>query len=173
MNTTEVYDWTRFQVIYYYSAPIERVFHAWATAEGLESFFLEKGTFATESGEERATDESARPQDTYRWEWRHGHAIDGVIYNVVPNRSMAFTFGDMEAEVRLTVVGDQTELVLRQWSIPNTDEGRAIGHLNCRSCWIYFLTNLQSVLEHGVDLRNTDPKRVSSMEIGFEPLSGV
>jgi uncharacterized protein YndB with AHSA1/START domain len=172
MNTTEVYDWTRFQVIYYYSAPIELVFKAWTTARGLESFFLEKATFTSDSGAERAADETAQANDRYVWEWRHGHALDGVIYNVVPDRSMAFTFGGMEAEVRLAEVGDQTEVVVRQWSIPNNDEGRASGHLNCRSCWIFFLTNLQSVLEHGKDLRNDDPERVSSMEIGFQPLSG-
>ena len=86
---------------------------------------------------------------------------------------MAFTFGDMEAEVRIADVGDRTELILRQWSIPNTDEGRASGHLNCRSCWVFFLANLQSVLEQGVDLRDKDPTKASSMEIGFQPLSEV
>jgi hypothetical protein len=32
-------------------------------------------------------------------------------------------------------------------------------------------TNLKSVLESKRDLRVTDPSRVSSMEVGFEPLS--
>ncbi len=173
MDTKEIYDWSRFQVIHYYSVPVERVFEAWATARGLESFLLERASFQNPAGDNRAPDEPTTTGDRYHWEWRHGHELEGQIYNVVPGRSMAFTFGDMEAEVRMADVGDRTELILRQWSIPNTDEGRASGHLNCRSCWVFFLANLQSVLEQGVDLRDKDPTKVSSMEIGFQPLSEV
>ncbi|MHC4505510.1 MAG: hypothetical protein ACYTFI_19570 [Planctomycetota bacterium] len=68
-------------------------------------------------------------------------------------------------------VNEHTELRLIQTGIPNTPEGRVFGHLNCRSCWIFFLTNLKSVLDGGRDLRDPDPDKVSSMEVGFVPIS--
>ena len=43
-----------------------------------------------------------------------------------------------------------------QSNIPTEDTGRVESHLNCRSCWIYYLLNLKSVLEHGTDLRDAD-----------------
>ncbi len=83
----------------------------------------------------------------------------------------AFTFGEMNVAIALNAVGNQTELHLLQTEIPNTPEGQVGGHLNCRSCWIFFLNNLTSVLDHGHDLRDDQPDRVSSMEVGFVPLS--
>ena len=31
-------------------------------------------------------------------------------------------------------------------------------HMGCRAGWVFFLTNLKAYLEHGIDLRTTDPK---------------
>ena len=32
-------------------------------------------------------------------------------------------------------------------------------HLGCNLGWSFFMTNLKGLLEHGVDLRETDPER--------------
>ncbi|MBQ38995.1 MAG: hypothetical protein CME04_21630 [Gemmatimonadaceae bacterium] len=77
----------------------------------------------------------------------------------------------MNVSVSLTAVEGQTEPHLVQSDIADTAGGRVSGHLNCRPCWIFFLTNLKAVLEGRGDLRGDDPKRVSSMEAGFVPLS--
>ena len=78
----------------------------------------------------------------------------------------------MTVTLRFADAGAQTELHLTQTGISDTPDGHVFGHLNCRSCWIFFLTNLKSVLESGPDLRDQDPARVSSMEVGFRPLIG-
>jgi hypothetical protein len=82
-----------------------------------------------------------------------------------------FTFGSLRVSVRFAAVDGQTELHLVQTGIPDSPDGRVFGHLNCRSCWIFFLTNLKAVLDAGTDLRDQNPARVSSMEVGFAPLA--
>jgi hypothetical protein len=77
----------------------------------------------------------------------------------------------MNVEIRFTQIDGKTELHLVQTGIPDSADGRVFGHLNCRSCWIFFLTNLKAVLDTGTDLRDTDPARVSSMEVGFAPIN--
>jgi hypothetical protein len=74
----------------------------------------------------------------------------------------------MRCDVAFTSVEPGTTRVdLTQTDIPDTPEGRVMGHLNCRSCWVFFMTNLRSILLTGVDLRDADPARVSSMEVAF------
>jgi hypothetical protein len=73
--------------------------------------------------------------------------------------------------VYFSKVGNQTELNLVQSEIPDTPYGRVFGHLTCRSCWAFFLTNPKSILGTGRALRDPSAERVSSMEVGFEPLA--
>jgi hypothetical protein len=39
--------------------------------------------------------------------------------------------------------------------------------MNCRICWVFFLTNLKSVLSTGADLRHENPGRANAHEGGF------
>lgn len=170
MMDPEAYDWSRFDIVFYYDQPPGTVFRAWATAQGLTSFFVETASFATTAGAERAPQDTAMPGDRYRWDWRHPYWLEGEVIGVEQDRALSFTFGSMLVTVRLASIDGKTELQLRQTGIPDSADGRVFGHLNCRSCWIFFLTNLKSVLGTGVDLRDEDPGRVSSMEVGFVPL---
>ncbi len=170
---TKDYDWTRFEICFYYDAPPESVFRAWATARGLESFFLEtaehRGPDGAVRGAVRGPDDPVEPGDSYRWTWRHGHPLEGRFLTVDPACRIAFTFGSMRVDVRLVDVDGGTRLDLEQTAIPDTEDGRVRSHLNCRSCWIFFLTNLKSRLATGTDLRDELPERASSMEVGFVP----
>ncbi|MBI93180.1 MAG: hypothetical protein CME05_08200 [Gemmatimonadaceae bacterium] len=77
---------------------------------------------------------------------------------------VSLTFGSMEVEVSFESVEGGTKVVLQQSGI----EDKVFSHMNCRSCWLYFMTDLKSVLEHGIDLRDHDhPDRASSMEVGY------
>jgi len=166
---TETYDWTRFLVHMYYDAPLERVFRAWATAEGLESFFIASARHASADGGARAPHELACPGDRYEWTWLHGLGLKGGFLACERDRRVAFTFGEhMEVEVTFRTVGDSVEVRLHQTGCMPEDPARAWQHLNCRSCWVYFLTNLKSVLEHGTDLRDRrHPDRNDSVSIGW------
>jgi len=169
MIDSDTYDWSRFDIVFYYDQAPDQVFHAWATPVGLTSFFIDKAVFTAPDGTERGGDEQAVSGDRYRWDWRHPYWLEGEITRVDPGREIAFTFGSMIVSIRLSALEGKTELHLVQTDIPDSPDGRVFGHLNCRSCWIFFLTNLKSVLATGQDLRDRDPGRVSSMEVGFVP----
>ena len=172
MTDAADYDWSTFSIVLYYDRPIDEVFRSWTTGRGLESFFVAEARFRSADGIERAADEVVQKGDRFRWHWRHPFVLEGAVTNVVPNRKFSFSFGSMAVSVMFSRTDSQTEIHLVQSEIPETAEGRVMGHLNCRSCWIFFLVNLKSVLETDRDLRDSRPDRVSSVEVGFEPLSG-
>jgi hypothetical protein len=160
------YDWTQFSSTFFYPVEIGTAYRAWATPAGLQSFFIEAAVATSGDGGPRRPDEPMATGDRYRWVWRHGLTLDGDVLEATPDRSLAFTFGSMRCDVAFSSVEPETTRVdLHQTDIPDTPEGRVMGHLNCRSCWFFFLTNLRSILVTGVDLRDTDPSRVSSMEV--------
>lgn len=162
------YDWTRFSTTFFYPVDIQSAFRAWATPAGLQSFFIETADAASPTGEPRRPDEPMAEGDSYRWMWRHGLTLDGTVLEATPDRSLAFTFGSMRCDVAFDPVEPETTSVhLVQTDIPDSPGGRVMGHLNCRSCWIFFMTNLSSIFITGVDLRDADPARVSSMEVTF------
>ena len=164
------YDWTQFDLYHYYPAPLEKVWHAWATPEGLCSFFVETCTGFDTEGNAHTPQSAFVPGGSYKWKWRHDFAGEGSIFTVEPMSHLAFSFGAaMRVDVHLQDVGSSVRVHLHQSQIPDSEEGHVIGHMNCRSCWIFFMTNLVSVLQNGIDLRHEDPTRVSSMEVGFTP----
>ena len=164
------YDWSQFHVHMYYLAPLDEVFRRFATAAGLESFFIGKAEHEAPDGAPRGRGEIVQPGDTYRWRYVHDFAHDGTFLTVVPNRRVRFTFGDMPVDVGFRAVGDATEVDLHQTGCATEDPERAWQHVNCRSCWVYFLTNLRSVLAGGVDLRDRQhPQWNDSVSIGWIP----
>ena len=163
---SQPYDWTRFTVHAYYSATPEELLRVWATSRGLCSFFLEEARLEGPAGEVRGPEEPARSGDRYAWTWRQGGSLEGTFLRV-EEQLVAFSFGSMQVEVRLVPVEGGTRLDLLQTDIADDERGRIMGHLNCRSCWVFFLTNLLSVLHHGTDLRDRSPERTMSMEVGF------
>ena len=97
-------------------------------------------------------------------------AAVGEFLEVDPPRFVAFTFGSMRVAVTVRAVDEDVEVRLEQTGCAPTDPERAWQHLNCRSCWVYFLTNLKSVLEHGIDLRDRSrPGRNDAVSIGWTP----
>jgi len=164
------YDWSQFHVRMYYLAPLAKVFPRFSTAEGLESFFIRKAVHAAPDGAERGSREQVQGGDSYHWTYVHDFAHGGEFLEVEPDRLVRFTFGTMEVAVHFRDVGEATEVDLHQTNCATVDPDRAWQHVNCRSCWIYFLTNLRSVLAGGGDLRDHDhPGWNDSVSIGFEP----
>lgn len=165
------YDWSTFSLTFYYNSHITRVFRVWTEAEGLESFFIERCIYTNHRGEARDNKESPEVGDGYSWQFRHDLHIEGKVIALEDKQHFSFTFGEMQVDVYFRVVDNQTEVQLVQSHIPDTPDGRVFGHLNCRSCWTFFMTNLMSVLDHGKDLRDNNPSLVASMDVGFIPLT--
>lgn len=165
------YDWTSFSLTFYYDAHITRVFKTWTEPKGLESFFIERCLFTNERGETRDNEEPAQAGDQYEWQFRQDFSVSGVVSVLEDKKQFSFSFGQMQVDVYFRVLDDKTEVQLVQSEIPDNPDGRVFGHLNCRSCWLFFMTNLTSVLNYGKDLRDENPELVSSMEVGYVPMT--
>ena len=164
------FDWSQFHVRMYYLAPLERVFRYFSTAEGLESFFIYKANHTSQDGTIRKADEQVQAGDSYHWTYLHYYDHGGKFLLVETNRLVRFTFGAMTVDIHFREVEGATEVDLHQTNCATTDPDRAWQHLNCRSCWIYFMTNLRSVIAGGPDIRDFDhPNWNDSVSIGFDP----
>jgi len=160
------YDWTRFTVHMYCRAPLDRVWSAWSTAAGLESFFIARATHTAADGTERGPKDEAQAGDAYCWDFCQPFQLRGAFRSVERPHRIAFSFGGMETTVSLRDAGDAVDVELHQIGCRTDDPGRVGDHLNCRSCWVFFLTNLKSVLESGTDLRDREhPARTDSVSV--------
>ena len=92
------YDWSRFEITFFYYAPMEKVFRSWATPGGLESFFIKRCETP------RAKDDVFEAGDPYHFYYVQPYDHDGKILDVVDNERLAFTFGSMEVEVRFEAI---------------------------------------------------------------------
>ena len=166
----EAYDWSQFHVRMYYLAPLPQVFRRFSTAEGLESFFIYKAQHLSADGASRAADKIVQSGDLYHWTYVHDFEHGGTYTHVERDRLVQFTFGTMSVAIHFRETEGATEVDLHQTNCAIEDPERAWQHVNCRSCWIYFLTNLRSVLAGGPDVRDFEhPGWNDSVSIGFGP----
>ena len=169
------YDWSQFHVRMRYLAAIDSVYRRFATAAGLESFFIYRAVHRSADSVERAPDELVSPGDSYAWDYVHDFGHGGTFTDIAVNQHLGFTFGTMQVDITFQTIETQTGAVatavdLHQTDCATEDPDRAWQHVNCRSCWIYFLTNLRSVLATGHDVRDFDhPEWNDSVSIGFDP----
>ena len=167
------YDWSKFTLSFYYPVEREQAYESWATQAGLESFFIDSARFTQRldslGSRQRAATEFVQSGDQYHWQWRQPFSVEGEIRSAITNERLLFSFGAMCCDIVFRSVEGATLVHLTQSDIPDTEEGRVMGHLNCRSCWVFFMTNLASVYRSGLDLRDAAPARVSSMEVGYVP----
>lgn len=154
MPATDTYDWTQFDVHIFLPCDAAAAYDCWATSHGMEGFFTQAFTFTTPGGTPRDPDERAQAGDAYHLAFHHADELTGTVLACEPGREFAFSFGSMRVTVSFEEMEGRTLVRLVQSEIPTDDAGRAHSHLNCRSCWVYYLLNLRSVIEHGIDLRD-------------------
>src|SRR4030095_3109970 len=136
----------------------EEVFQAWATQDGLESWFLRSAEFKKPDGELRGRNEPIQKGDVYQWLW-HGYGDDVYEKRVVLDSngidSMSFVFtGDCVVTVNVKTEQGETICELVQDRIPSSADLSDHLYVLCGEGWTFYLTNLKSILEGGIDLRN-------------------
>ncbi|HMU09846.1 MAG TPA: SRPBCC domain-containing protein [Ferruginibacter sp.] len=156
------YDWSRFVTRININAPIEKLYWCWATRQGMEYWFLRLSEYKKPDGNVRTGSEPVQPGDTYTWRW-HGWSDEttehGSILDCNGKDIFKFSFGKAgDCTVTLKNELGQNIVELLQSNIPITDEGMHYWHLGCKTGWTFYLANLKSLLEGGVDLRNRDEK---------------
>jgi uncharacterized protein YndB with AHSA1/START domain len=156
------YDWSRFTVRIDVKAPVEKLYRAWATRSGIEYWFLRLGEFKSPGGDLRKSDELIEKGDTYKWLW-FGWPDDvvehGEILEVNGRDSLKFSFGKAgNCNVTIKTENETTIVELIQDSIPIDDHGMQYYHVGCKTGWTFYMANLKSLYEGGIDLRNRNEK---------------
>ena len=134
------------------------VFSAWSTQDGLESWFLRRAEFTKTDGTMRGRNEPIQDGDKYLWIW-HGYGDDVyeqrkiVHSNGVDQLSFEFT-GNCLVTVNAKKERGETICELIQERIPFSDDITDSLYILCGEGWTFYLTNLKSILEGGIDLRN-------------------
>lgn len=163
------YDWSKYSVYLKVAAQPEKVFMAFATKEGLESFFIERIVIRNKEGTLRVKNELAEAGDHFDWQWHYGRSLSGkFLESDFPNK-VRFTFSDSEVVVHCIPHEDGTLIHLLNEKIPLTDHGRVMYHVNCRAAWAHFLTVLKCQLEQGIDIRDTNKETAGSLAVAFIP----
>ena len=152
------YDWSKFRLRINIDVPVELVYAAWTTRQGLESWFLRKALLFASNGEPRGIKESIQAADTYEWYWfgypdtvlEKGNILEANGYDL-----LRFSFAG-SCIVTITIFTEEKETIceLIQSQIPEDDASRVKFHLGCSNGWTFYLGNLKSILEGGIDLRN-------------------
>ncbi len=140
----------------YLNAPINEVYKLIASSGGLQKWFMGKADYTDSSGNIRPSEHTAQKDDTFSWHWLEKDlSINGKVLEASTNEKFSFTFGTT-FEVTISVKEDnwRTLLTLTQ-NYAKDAMKNDFAHINCCTCWVFFLTNLKSVIEHGNDLRET------------------
>jgi uncharacterized protein YndB with AHSA1/START domain len=150
--------WTNFKVTGDYNIDIRSLYEAWATAEGIEKWFLRKANYYTVPLRLREPDEFILKEDTYEWYW-HGYDDNtvetGQILEANGTDFIKFTFsGGSTVSISLYSRNGVSIVELLQENIPVEQDPSKNLYVQCQVGWTFYLANLKSVLEGGVDLRN-------------------
>lgn len=151
-------DWSRFVIRISINEPIEILYHAWATRAGIESWFLRLSEYKNKDGEERAPEEKVQVGDTYKWLW-HGYSDDTVEYGQILDLNnkdyFKFSFGKAGiCTVNIKTEAGEHMVELIQEAIPTDEQGKLNYYVGCKTGWTFYLANLKSIVEGGIDLRN-------------------
>src|SRR5581483_3876112 len=152
------HNWTRFTITADFNTALMNVYKAWSTPAGLESWFLRKANFYTITGRLREPHESILKEDTYEWYW---HGFDdktvekGRVLEVNSIDFVKFTFtDDTIVSVSMQFKQGLTILELTQENIKEEPDPSQNLFVQCQTGWTFYLANLKSIIEGGIDLRN-------------------
>ena len=135
---------------------VRSVYHLWTTPQGLESWFLREAKFYTIGKRLRAKDEVIGKEDTYEWLW-YGYEESGrgAILEINEIDLIKFTFsGKSIVTVNLKSANGVTLVELTQENIPQESDLDKNLYVQCQIGWTFYLANLKSIVEGGIDLRN-------------------
>jgi uncharacterized protein YndB with AHSA1/START domain len=156
------FNWAEFSKRIYINTDLATVYNAWTKSGELEKWFLSNASFLTDDRELVSPSQNVNPNWGYNWQWfAQNHSEEGKIIQANGADFLEFTFaGDCSVQVKLTTINNQTFVELTQSKIPSDDNSKQNIRLGCAFGWTFYLLNLKSVLEGGIDLRNKDTNLV-------------
>jgi uncharacterized protein YndB with AHSA1/START domain len=150
--------WNTFTKKIAVKASLKDIYNAWTKPEDIETWFLSKTNYFDENNTALNRNLNCQKNHTYQWSW--------FLYDIVENGRITeangkdflqFTFaGECLVDIRLSEQKDHVVVELTQKNIPEDDQSKRSIRLGCDSGWSFFLVNLKSVYEGGLDLRCKD-----------------
>ena len=156
------FDWSRFAVRINVKAPIEKLYWCWATKDGIEYWFLRKSDYKKTDDSLYSGNEFVIKGNSYSW-WWHGYPDEvvehGEILDCNGKDFFQFSFGNAGiCTVKIYEEQGESILELIQDQIPMDEKGKQDWHIGCKTSWTFYMVNLKSLLEGGIDLRNKNEK---------------
>ena len=152
------FDWSRFTVRINVKASTEKLYWCWATKEGIEYWFLRRSDYKKSDGTLYNANEFVKKGDKYSW-WWHGYPDEvvehGEILDCNGKDLFKFKFGDA-GNCTVSIHEEQGEKIVElvQDQVPTDEKGKQNWHIGCKTGWTFYMANMKSMLEGGIDLRN-------------------
>lgn len=155
---SQEYDWSTFTVRINIEASRESIYEAWTSQEMLELWFLRHAAFTDPQGNMRGRFDRVQEGDSYTWLW-HGYPDSsnetGTILEANGVDQLKFSFGKAgNCTVTVKEIAGENIVALVQDHIPVDEAGKRNFFIGCQLGWTFYLANLKSMLEGGIDLRN-------------------
>jgi hypothetical protein len=152
------FDWTTFTRRIAVKAKISDIYDAWTKAIELERWFLSNAVFIDKRNNVIEKETPVKKGFSYQWNWYLFDTTEqGKILETNGKDFLQFTFaGECLVDIKLTSQNDYVIVELKQKNIPTDDNSKQGIRLGCDTGWSFFLVNLKSVYEGGLDLRNKD-----------------
>lgn len=156
------FDWSRFTVRINIKASAEKLYWCWATIAGIEFWFLRRSEYKKPDGSMYENNEHVEKGCTYSW-WWHGYPDEVVEHGEILEANgkdlFKFKFG-AAGNCTVKIYEEQGEHIveLLQDEIPTDDKAKQNWHIGCKTGWTFYMANLKSMIEGGIDLRNKNEK---------------
>jgi len=149
------HDWSQFSKRISIKASKEEILNAWTLQANLEKWFLSSAVFNNQKKEQKCSTDQIAAGDTYKWMWHGSDDIaEGDVLELDEQDHLKFTFLGCDVDVVVTVEDGEQVVELTQSKIPLDEDSRMSLYAGCSRGWTFYLTNLKSILEGGIDLRN-------------------
>ncbi|MEX0966215.1 MAG: SRPBCC domain-containing protein [Bacteroidia bacterium] len=160
-------DWTIFRKRITIEKPMEEVYSAWATKDGMESWFLEKADYRDATDKFRKSNELVKKGDAFTWKWHNwDFEENGIILKENGIDLISFTFGSGgNVIVNLEPSELRTEIILTQENIPSDDKAKKDFFVGCSNGWTFWLTNLKAWMEYGITLNAKGLKQEETRDL--------
>lgn len=154
------FDWTSFTKRIAIKSSLSEIYEAWTVAANLEKWFLERVVFHDVGGKLLENTKPVKSGIRYDWYWYlDATPMQGEILSANGKDFIQFTFeGSSLVDVKLSTLDEYVIVELRHHNIPQDDNSKQHIRLGCSSGWAFYMHNLKSVYEGGIDLRNKDAK---------------
>lgn len=158
----EKHDWSKFVKRITIKADKNLIFDYLSIQDNIEKWFLSLAEFYPDENVIRDRKTGVEKGDTYKWMW-HGseNVANGEIFEVTSPDLIKLSFLGCIVDVQLSHEEGETMLELTQSEIPLDEDSRKSLYVGCTRGWTFYLTNLKSILEGGIDLRNRNGNLVN------------